>query len=200
MALIGELLFHKGDLSHTLRCQLERLRATIDGLAEKTLTTKSDSEIADMLISDFQVEPIDVHIEKAEAKVEECETELRDNFRFNLPNGPVIVPGLKASKSIPFSGDPELWKHRPNSYTLSPPRGEVRGNMLVIGITVHESQSDEAKRHIDSTIEQLPTYLGAQERQIKEYNAQISADIPKLILQRRSRLSAASDLLKKLQG
>ncbi len=200
MSIIGDILFHGNDLSRALRYQLEQLPSAVNGLAEQTLISKTDAEIIEIISRDYHVEPLCVDYENAEAKVEEGMAELRDTFRYHLPNGPMKVQGIKASKAIPFSGDPELWKLRPNSYTMNPPRGEVRGNTLIVGITVPENQTDDAKRHIDSTIEQLPTYIDAQKRQIEEFNKQLADEIPKLVQQRRNRLGAAADLLSKLKS
>lgn len=200
MAVIGEILFYKGDLDATLRHQLTLLPAAVDRISEQTFNAKSDEEIAALVLKDFGVEPLTLHVDQAEAKVEEGQAEIRDHFRYNLPNGPVKVPGLKASKCIPFRGDPQLWKLKPNRYTLNPPYGEVQGNTLIVGITVPEAQANEAKQHIDSTLAQVPDYLTAQRAQIEEYNARLPAEVARLVQQRRGRLGTAADLLKKLQG
>lgn len=200
MAVIGNILFYKGDLDAGLRHQFTLLPAAVDKVSEQTFNAKSDDEIAELVLKDFRVEPLTLQIDQAEAKVEEGQVEIRDGFRYHLPNGPVKVQGLKASKSIPFSGDPQLWKLKPNRYTLNPPYGEVRGNTLVVGITVPEAQANEAKQHIDSTLARIPDYLDAQRAQLEEYNARLPAEIARLVQQRRGRLGTAADLLKNLQG
>lgn len=199
MALIGEILFYKGDLDAGLRHQLTLLPAAVNKISEQTFSAKSDEEIAELVLKDFRVEPLTLHMDQAEAKVEEGRAEIRDHFRYHLPNGPMEVPGLTASKWIPFSGDPQLWKLKPNRYTLNPPYGKIRGNTLIVGITVPEAQADEAKQHIDSNLAQIPGYLDAQRAQVNEYNARLPADVARLIQQRRGRLGTAADLLKKLQ-
>lgn len=200
MAVIGDILFYKGDLDATLRHRITLLPAAVDKISAQTFNAKSDEEIAALVLKDFSVEPLALYVDQAEAKVEEGQAEVRDHFRYNLPNGPMKVPGLKASKWIPFSGDPQLWKLKPNRYTSNPPYGEVRGNSLIIGITVPEAQANEAKQHIDRTLTQIPDYLTAQCAQIEEYNARLPAEIARLIQERRGRFGTAADLLKKLQG
>ncbi|KUL94296.1 hypothetical protein DK26_14855 [Bosea sp. WAO] len=200
MALIGDILFYKGDLDAGLRHQFTLLPAAVDKISEPTFNAKSDEEIVELVLKDFRVEPLTLHTDQAEAKVEEGQAETRDHFRYHLPNGPMKVPGLKASKRIPFSGDPQLWKLKPNRYTLNPPYGEVRSNTLIIGITVPAAQANEAKEHIDSTLAKIPDYLNAQRAQLDEYNARLPAEVARLIQQRRGRLGTAAELLKKLQG
>jgi len=60
-------------------------------------------------------------------------------------------------------------------------------------------QANEAKQYIDETIAKLPEYLERQRAQIEPYNNGIAGNAVALIVQRRSRLSQASDLLNKLR-
>jgi len=200
MAQIGDILFYKGDLDAGLRHQITLLPAAVDKISKQVFSAQSDEEIAELILKDFRVEPLILHTDEAESKVEEDFAEIRDNFRYHLPNGSMKVPGLKASKWIPFSGDPQLWRLKPNRYTLSPPYGEVQGNTLIIGMTVPEAQADEAKQHIDRTLAQIPGYLDAQRSQVEEYNSKLPTEVGRLIQQRRDRLGTAADLLKKLQS
>jgi hypothetical protein len=83
---------------------------------------------------------------------------------------------------------------------MNPPRGEIRGNMLVIGISVPTQQADEGARYIEQTIAQLPEYLQRQEAQIAQHNRSFAQHAMQWIKARRQRLGSASDLLKKLGG
>jgi hypothetical protein len=134
----------------------------------------------------------------AKARVQEIQVEVHDRFGFE--RGPIRVAGLRATKEIPFRGDRDLWHLRTNPFNLNPPRGEVRGQQLVIGIEVPAQQADEAKRYIDEAIAALPEYLDRQKAQIEAHNNRIAANAIPPIQQRRVTLGRASDLLKKLQG
>jgi hypothetical protein len=201
MAVIGELLFYRQDrvdLDAVLRHHVTLLRDKVDSLPEQLFSQKTDEEIADQLAASEAIEPLRVDFASAKAQVEEVQVEVHDQFGFE--RGPIRVPGLRATKTIPFRGDRDLWHLRTNPFNLNPPRGEVRGQSLVIGIEVPAQQADEAKRYIDQAMESLPEYLERQKAQIEAHNARIAANAIPLIQQRRSRLSQASDLLKKLQS
>lgn len=160
MAALGELLFYRRDqvgLDDVLRHQVELLRGKVDALPDELFSAKSDEEIAQHLAKESAVEPLSVDFAAAKPNVQEAQVEVHDQFGFN--RGPIRVPGLLATKSIPFKGDAVLWRLRTNPYTMNPPRGDVRGNMLVIGISVPAQQADEAARYIERTIEQIPEYL-----------------------------------------
>jgi hypothetical protein len=201
MAVLGELLFFRRDqvdLDTMLRAQRAQLLKKVDGLPDRTFQEKTDQEIAQDLAFSEVVEPLKADFDKAQAAVSEVQVEVHD--RFGSDRGPVRVAGLRATKSIPFAGDRELWRLWTNPYNLNPPRGDVRGQNLVIGIDVPAQQADEAKRYIDATIAALPEWLAWSRTQVEAYNASIAATAMPIIQQRRARLGQASDLLKKLRG
>lgn len=199
MAVFGDLLFYRRDqvgLDDVLRHQVELLHGKVDALPDKIFSEKSDDEIARLVAREHAVEPLVVDFDAAIPNVQETQVEVRDSFGFD--RGAVRVPCLLATKSIPFKGDPELWRLRTNPYSLNPPRGEIRGSKLVIGIAVPAQQADEAAHYIDQTIKQIPEYLQRQEAQIATHNASLAGHAMQWIKLRRERLGSASDLLKKL--
>jgi hypothetical protein len=201
MAALGNLLFWRRDqvgLDDFLRHQVDLLRGKVDALPDKFFSEKSDDEIAADLAKEHAIQPLIVDFGAAKPGVQETQVEVQDQFGFN--RGPIRVPGLLATKSIPFRGDPGLWQLRTNPFTMNPPRGEVRGNTLVIGISVPTQRADEGARYIEQTITQIPEYLQRQEAQIAQYNGSLAQHAMQWISARRQRLGSASDLLKKLGG
>lgn len=201
VAVLGELLFYRRDqvdLDGVLRAQEQQLRNKVDSLSEAEFRQKSAEEIAQSLAVSEAIEPLRLDFEKAEAAVSEAEVEVHDQFGFH--QGPIRVAGLRATKSIPFTGDPELWRLRTNPFDLNPPRGEVRGRKLVIGIEVAAQRSDEAKRYIEEMVTALPEWLARSQAQVEAHNARILAITLPIVQQRAARLGQAVDLLKKLQS
>jgi hypothetical protein len=139
-----------------------------------------------------------VDFDGAKADVREQPVEARDIF--GLGRGTTQVPGLRATISIPFEGDPQLWHLRTNPWSTSPPRGEVRAQTLLIGIEVTAQSADEAKRYIDQTLGQIREHLQRQEAQIAQHNSTLKGHALPLVKARRARLGTAADLLKKLGG
>lgn len=197
MPVLGGLLFYRADridLDAVLRHQVELLRGKVDALPDTFIKEHSDDEVAAHVAATSAIRPLSVQFDQAKANVEEAKVDHRDPF-----GGSVLkVPGLVATKSIPFTGESDLWHLRPNPYTLNPPHGEIRGNNVVIGISVPTHQAEEAARYIDEAIAQIPEYLKTQSDQIARHNASLAAQAMPSIQARRQRLGSASDLLKKL--
>jgi hypothetical protein len=186
------------DLDAVLRHQADQLRSAVDALPDTTFAEKSDADIAAQVATSVAFRPLEVNFEAAVADVREVQVEVHDRFGFE--RGPIKVAGLRATKTIPFKGNPELWTLRTNPYNMNPPRGEVRGQTLVIGIDVPAQQVDEASRYIEDTLNSIPEYLDRQRAQIEAHNASLANRALPTIQQRRARLSQAADLLRKLQG
>lgn len=197
MAVLGDLLFHRkndrADLDTVLRHQTAILREKVDALPEALFASKTDDELAAVVAKSERIEPLEVDFSSAKADVVETQVEVHDHF-----DGMVRVAGLRATKSIPFKGDAELWRLKTYPSSLNGIFGKVSGQKLIIGIEVRASQGDEAKRHIDDTIASLAEPLEQQRVLVEAHNNQIAANAIPHIQQRRARLSQASDLLKKL--
>jgi hypothetical protein len=201
MAALGNLLFWRRDqvgLDDFLRHQVDHLREKVDVLPEKFFSEKTDAEIAAYIAKEEAIQPLTVDFSAAKPNVQETQVEVHDQFGFN--RGPIRVPGLLATKSIPFKGDPGIWSLRTNPFTMNPPRGEVRGNTLIVGISVPTAQADEGARYISQAIAQIPQYLQLQEAQIAQHNGLLAQHAMQWIKARRQRLGSASDMLKKLGG
>jgi len=201
MAVLGDLLFYRRDqvdLDDVLRHQVDLLRGRVDELPDKLFAEKTDEEVAGHIAAKYAIEPLKLDLSAAKAHVEEVQVAVHD--RWGYERGSVRVAGLRATKSIPFTGAEDLWRLRTNPWNMNPPRGEVRGRNLIIGIEVAAQQADEAAKYIEDTIAQLPEYLQRQAAQIAPYNSGLAGNAMQWIKMRRARLGTASDLLKKLGG
>ncbi len=201
MAVLGELLFYRRDqvgLDDVLRHQVDLLRGRVDELPDNLFAEKTDEEVAAHVVAKHVIEPLKLDLATATASVEEVPVEVHD--RWGYERGPVRVSGLRATKSIPFTGEEDLWRLRTNPFNVNPPRGDVRGRNLVIGIEVAAQQADEAAKYIEDTIAQLPEYLQRQTAQLEPHNAGLAGNAMQWIKMRRARLGTANDLLKKLGG
>jgi hypothetical protein len=198
MAVLGELLFFRRDqmdLDTVLRNQGDRgLQQAVDDLPN-TAFSKHNDELVALILTKSQISPLVVRLEDAKSGVEEVQVDITDIFGERAR-----VKGLRATKAIPFSGDADLWHLRPNQYDFNPPRAEVRGKTIVIGMEVREQEADQAVAHIDSTITKIHQYIQRQEDQLSVFNTNLPAQILPRLEQRRGRLGTAADLLKKLQG
>ena len=66
---------------------------------------------------------------------------------------PFYVPGTtKVEITIPFTGEADAFNIQPTSYTMNPPKADIKGQSLVIEILGTNLQSDQVRPSIDRTI------------------------------------------------
>ena len=203
MAVIGNLLFFQQrgpDLDDVLRHQSsgDGMRAAVERLPVSAFE-QTDEEIARQVEAEMAVTPLQVDFDGATAHVEETTVDVSREFEYGFSRGG-RVPSLAVTKTIPFSGDRQLWNLRTNPFDLNPPRGEVRQGEVRIGLIVATAQADRAAAYLDETIGKIKECLKRQEAQIAQHNAGIEQAALQFIRARRSRVDVAADLLKKLGG
>jgi hypothetical protein len=198
MSYVGDLLFYRRDrvdLDAVLRHRGEtKVRELVDGLSESAVANHTDEQLTQEVYKAAQLTPLSVDFDRATAAVTEVPLETNSAFGQR-----VRVKGLRATKTIPFTGDANLWHLLTNPHDMNPPHGSVSRQNVVIGINVREHEGDQASAYISDTVTRIKTYLGRQAEQIDAFNKTLPVRIKPILQQRRSRLNSAADLLKKLQ-
>jgi len=202
---LPELLFHELDLRRVLEGNLLNAQKYVDGMSEKEFLNADDQNIVEHVFSKFQVLPIELHEDAKEMDPQETKLDVRRDWNRAISdrNSPTMVPGVKVVLTIPFSGDPTLWKCQPSSYTLNPPRANIiedRRNDEAGHIEIIlESASDAIdegrfKQEIDSTISNIKGYLGTIRGDVDSHNQNLRPHIEKYVAARRLRLGKHSGL------
>jgi hypothetical protein len=200
MATIGDLLFFTGwnrpslddALSHSFSSQAPEAVAKLQA---RDFADRSDDEIAAAIADGLKVAPLVLDLAGAKADVQDKAIQVQDHW-----GGIATVDGLRITKQIPFSGDKELWKLYANSFSMNPPRGDVRQKEVVIGMEVRAEKSDDAIRYIEETIGQIGEYIENQQQPIAAFNASLPSRLIPMIAARRAHLNKADDIRRKLDG
>lgn len=200
MAVIGELLFWSGfqraTLSDALRHNLQNnVQAEVDRLSESEFASKSDEELVVLISDRCRCNPLVLKLDEAEGDAQPTRVSVRDVF-----GDQATVDGFRIIKAIPFDGDATLFELQPNSYDLSPPRGEVRGNRVVIGMEVAASRAEEAERYIAEAQADIEKYIGWQADAIAQHNDAIPGAVGAAIQRRRATSNTAADIARRLSG
>jgi hypothetical protein len=195
VSVVGEVLFMRsggGDVGDIIRHVEGQLPKHVDEYDERKFDTQTDEEVGAALARELRIEPLALEYDKAEKRIEETRVAVRDHF-----SGMVEVPGLRVTKSFPFTGDEGLWNWGTGQWGSMMPRGEVYGQSITIGMEVRENDGETAANHINSTLEQIKGYLARQEALLAPFNASLLGRLQPLIKARRERRSSAKSLLDK---
>jgi hypothetical protein len=198
MSYVGDLLFvrrDRVDLDAVLRHRAEvKVRELVDEIPDSDFANQTDEQLTQEVYQRASLMPLDVAFDKATPGVREISLETNSVFGER-----VRVKGLRATKSIPFTGNSDLWHLLTNPHDMNPPHGSVTEQTVVIGIDVREQEGEQAKAYINDTIGRIKAYLERQAAQLETFNRGLSGRIKPVVQQRRTRLAGAADLLKKLQ-
>jgi len=194
-----DLLFYGTDLSDVLRGNLEQAKQDVEGISATQFRHSGDEDIVAHVYSKRTITPIELNEDSMEMDTEETQVDVRHDFNRAVfdKSKPCMIPGLRITVCIPFSGNANLWHCQPSSYTLNPPRGVVRatrnneGGLLEL---VLERPSDtlddgtEIRREVESTLVSIRNYLAKSRSDVEAHNKELHKRIGQCVASRRARL------------
>jgi hypothetical protein len=185
-----DYLFSTHDLFSVLEGQKRKLLEEIEAIeAERLLTTTAEAWV-EYFRSKYELElPV---IDEAGITVDQGETQVDvsgDQRRFISDRSrPFYIKGTEVGVFIPFTGEGELFRCRPSTWTSAPPRGVVREGELLLPYTVLDHEPEALKSRIDRDVAEVKQYLGWIAHDIGPFNASIAELVTQRIEKRREKL------------
>ncbi|GJL59722.1 MAG: hypothetical protein NPIRA03_25790 [Nitrospirales bacterium] len=196
----SDLLFnnvHWFDIDQHQRKLISDELGTIDG---NRLLNSSIEDLCDYFEGKYQVNvPV---ICEDEIVVDQNETQIDvsgDQMRFiHDRSRPFFMEGTAIEVTIPFDGDSEVFKVQPSTYTLNPPRAEVRSQALILNIEGTDLNAEQVRSEIDQTLSKIRSYLDNLKKDAQGLNDQIRQLAKSGIEGRRQKLLANQNLVSSL--
>lgn len=190
-------LFSNADWFSVERNQLQKMAeeiATVNG--DRLLNTAVD-DLARYFESKFNVEVPALITEEIVVDQRETKIDVRHDPRrwIDDRSRSVYVPGTEVEVEIPFTGDAEAFRVQPTSYTLNPPRAEVRSNALILRISGTDLSAEGVQQSINQTISDIQSYLGTLRSNAAGLNQQLFQRAKTAIESRRQKLLADRNLV-----
>ena len=185
-----ELLFRNSDLSSVLSGQEQVLSQEIGSLAEAQVLNSSLEDLSDHFVEKYWIAPIEIDESGIQADYDDAQVDVSHRFEYAVfdRSRPTYVTGTRITFYVPFSGDPQLFKCRPSTHHLSPPRATIRGNELlfVYDRTTQEAQNirNEFERDIKIVKEDVVSIAS----DVQTFNSTIRQKATQLIRERREKL------------
>ena len=201
------LLFYEGDLHGTLDNHIRQISEKVNAITKDQFFASPEEDLVEHIFGEMRIEPITLYEDSME--MEQTETRIdvsgyRDRNPFG-DRGPIYVQGIRVVVSVPFTGDPVLWKLRPNSYQSVFPRADVRepygetaGHINLEFQQPTDSPPEKIKQDLDNELRSIRFYVDAQRNQVEQFNNMAPDAIRKAVKARRERLKThdgVADLL-----
>lgn len=157
-----EYLFSDYDLYAVRENTREKMVHAIDNADVAIISGRDPQEVANEFVDQFRLDTPILTEGAISVDVEEAEVDVSgDPNRAIFRGGPFHAPGIRATYFIPFTGDRDLFKCRPNTYTtVLPAVNEVRRNELVLIFERGDTNVVATKEFFDRELSQIKKYLG----------------------------------------
>jgi hypothetical protein len=202
---MSELLFNDYSLGDFLRAELERAKRTVDSISEDQFMHSPDDEVFEHVFSQLQIEPIKLHEDQME--MDKKEVKVRVSAGIDRLHGG-HVPGLRISISVPYIGNPHLWRCHPSTWSQMKPRAQISTsghgafdgyvNLVIERPTDTLKDGHELKSSIKRELENIDKYLGFVKNDIEKHNQDLERTIRAAIEARRHRIEKHGEVIKTL--
>jgi hypothetical protein len=188
-------LFAGGFISDALRAQEKKLADAAEAIPPDRALARTPEELAAELVETFQVEPLELSWDSMTARSEDARVDVSgDPRRFIMSEGPFYVAGTRVTYHVPFSGERDLFKFRPSTHTLNPPRGIVRDNELLLVATAPADSREGIKPGLDREVENVKLYVGYINADVAKFNEHLPTVARQAAQQRRDKVVGDREL------
>lgn len=192
-----DFLFSNTDWFAVDQHQRKALAEEIAGLNGDRLLNTSVDDLCEYFEKKYWIEvPLlqtdDIVADQSEAQIDvsrDPNRYIRDRDR------PFMITGTAIEVTIPFVGDAEVFNIQPTSYTLSPPRAEIRGQTLVLRIVGTDLSAERVRNDVDRTLTEIEAHLKTLRGNAQGLNKQLRDIAKDVIENRRKKLLADRNLI-----
>lgn len=191
-------LFSDGDLHQTLEGQRIAATKAVEQIPKDQFLATTVDTLVEHLVDKYSIEPLVVDEQPAAMDQQEAKIDVTGRFEYggSLDGRNVYADGHQLTFFLPFTGDAELWKLRPNRWSSMPPIGEVDSRQSVLKITLVNTSSTDAnwyQQQLQKQLTGIRESVGAQLSMISGFSQALPGQIRAAVEHRRAQLE-------KLQG
>ncbi len=185
-----DILFSEYDLGAVVKNQERRMFEEIAGIDGNRLLRTNLEDLSDYFEHKYR---IDVpQLKEEETQVDQSENQVdvsKDPNRFFLDrNQPFYMTGTAITFFIPFEGDSELFKCRPSSFTLNPPRARIRENEIAFIYVRTDHDATKVKSDFDRDLAEVRKWLEWITKDMGPFNTAVRGKARQRLEQRREKL------------
>ena len=185
-----DLLFSNYDLRAVMEEQGQKLVGEIDLMDANRLLNTNPQELVAYFEQKYRInvpkiDEQNIQIDQASAQVDVSHDHNRLIFDRDRP---VYIEGTEITFYVPYEGDKELFKCRPSTFTLNPPRVQVseREILFIYQLTSHDAEA--VKKQFSRELEEVKKWLSWIEKDVTPFNVQLKGKVDGRITSRREKL------------
>lgn len=194
------LLFAKCDWFSVEKHQMNQLKEEIGAYDGNSLLNTSVDDLSDYFADKYSIDVPLLHRDAIVADQRETKVDMSHDFRYipSFDGRPIMIDGSTIEITVPFTGDGQLFEVRPTTYSMNPPRANVRGNTLILQFTGVNQSAEQVKPGIEKALSDIETHLDRLRKSAGTLNASLRSTATQAIEARREKLLANQNLVSSL--
>lgn len=193
------LLFSEYDWFSVSENQKDALRKEVAEYEGNRLLNTSVEDLCDYFVEKFRIDVPALDREGIVAEQRETQIDVSNDFRYARGRREgVTVPGAVFRVTVPFEGEAVVFRIRPTSFTLNPPRVAVSENYLQIPVSGIDLTAEQVKTRIESTLSDIDSHLSTLRGDASALNDSLPGIARSAINARREKLLANQSLVASL--
>lgn len=184
-------LFNDYDLYSILENQKAKNRDIVQNFTTNDIANKQLEDLANEAVEQQKIETIkfledDINIDQSETQVD-----VSQDFMRHIPDRsrPFYINGIKVSYFVPFTGDKELFKCRPNQFTINHPHAVIEENELIFEYRVIDGELGKTKIAFEKDFSSVKQWTQWVNEQVEQYNQSILTNVQPQIAARQQLIS-----------
>ena len=191
-------LFNTADLSSVIENQLQAASKLVEQIPREQFLATSVETLVESITAQLAIEPLVLHEDQMQMEHGEAKINVTGRFDYDSFDGRTIMAdGHQFHFYLPFSGDPQLWKMRPNVWSYVAPHGEVDERRMVLKLTFKNTANTEMQwyqRELESSLQLIRQSVTAQRAMLAQFAASLPARVGDAVNWRREQVGKLHDL------
>jgi hypothetical protein len=195
-----DILFHQCDLRAVIESHENKMNGQIDGLPEDRLLNTPIDDLCKYFANEYTIAVPKLKEAGIQADYGDAKIDVSRRFEYAVfdRDRPTYVTGTQITFYVPFEGDKELFKCRPSTFNLNPPRAEVRESELVYIYQRTASEVEQIQAEFKRELKDTQEYLGWIEKDVTPFNNAVSGKARSRIDKRRDKILKDRGLVEKI--
>lgn len=185
-------LFSQGSLQRSLEAHGDGIKREVDTAPEQHVLQADELEWAKALAERYAVEPLVLQRERVYMSPSEAaQVDVSwDSFMRNIPDPsrPAYVPGHRTVVHIPFTGEADVFKARPNPHSMTYPEADGRNGELLLVIEYPDDRPVNIKGRTDAFLLEIAHNVQAAAANVEHVNSGLLNTAQRAIRERRERV------------
>jgi len=194
------ILFSECDIDSLLQNQAELAETRVQLIPANTLLSAGEADLIRAVVEEFELKvptlkDEEIYIEDSGDTEVDLSADSMTRFMYGDPSGPIYVAGNKTVIAVPFEGDDSLFRVRPQTYTMNPPRAQVVGNELLLRFIRTDQNAEALKQEYLDTVNSIKQHLEWLSPSASQFNAQLESIVSVQVQARKRKLLADAGMI-----